>query len=296
MLSSGMRPSRLDLGWLLVVLAIALAIRVWAPWSDVFGPARVNFLETDAWYHVRLVENQVRHFPHHVTRDPYASRDGQYVAVAPLFDTIVAAVVFVTRGPSAPTAYIERVAALAPPLMGIGAVIAVWALAMRAFDRRAGPIAALLAAILPGHFLDRTLVGFVDHHALEAWLAMATLASIVAALRSTPDSRLPTPVSRWGGIVPRRVARPLHARVGQCRVPRGDPRGVGGGPAIRGHGRPGRGRGPHRRAHCGHRAADGPGAAGSGPLSLRHAARRAARPLCRLGGCRGVDAAAACRR
>ena len=37
-------------------------------------------------------------------------------------------------------------------------------------------MAGLLAAVLPGHFLDRTLVGFVDHHALEVLLSFATLA------------------------------------------------------------------------------------------------------------------------
>ena len=195
---------KLDLLQLGVILVFALAIRVWAPWDDVLGGERVNFLETDAWYHVRLVENAVRHFPHRVTADPYASVDAQYVAVAPLFDAIVATVVMVTRGAGASTAYIERVAALAPPLMGAGAVVAVWWLATLAFDRRAGLLAALLAAILPGHFLDRTLVGFVDHHALEACLAMATLAAIVwAGGLSSPDSRLPSPVSRLPSPVSR---------------------------------------------------------------------------------------------
>ena len=147
-----------DLFFLAVILFIAAALRVWAPWGDVFpstalgagGATRVNFLETDAWYHVRLVENQVRNFPHHITVDPYAAPDGQFVAVAPLLDTIIATVVFVTRGPGAPTEYIERVAALAPPIMGVLAVAAIWALATVAFDRRAGLIAAFLAAVLPG--------------------------------------------------------------------------------------------------------------------------------------------------
>ncbi|MDO8677098.1 MAG: STT3 domain-containing protein [Acidobacteriota bacterium] len=188
-----------DLFFLAVILFISAALRVWAPWGDVFpstalgasGATRINFLETDAWYHVRLVENQVRNFPHHITVDPYAAPDGQFVAVAPLFDAAIATVVFVTRGPSAPTAYIERVAALAPPIMGVLAVAAVWALATIAFDRRANLIAAFLAAVLPGHFLDRTLVGFVDHHALEVLLSFATLAALAWLVRS-PGAWSPT--------------------------------------------------------------------------------------------------------
>lgn len=163
---------------LTIILIVAAGLRVWAPWDDVLSGARVNFLETDAWYHVRLAESQVRNFPHRVTIDPYAAPDGQYVAVAPLLDTAIATAVFVTQGRNASTQYIERVAAIVPAIVGVLAVLAVWALATVAFDRRAGLIAGLLAAVLPGHFLDRTLVGFVDHHALEVLLSFATLACI----------------------------------------------------------------------------------------------------------------------
>lgn len=163
---------------LAVILVVAAGLRVWAPWDDVLGGARVNFLETDAWYHVRLVESQVRNFPHRVTVDPYAAPDGQYVAVAPLLDTVIATAVFVTRGRDASPRYIEQVAAIVPAIIGVLAVAAVWALATVAFDRRAGLMAGLLAAVLPGHFLDRTLVGFVDHHALEVLLSFATLGLI----------------------------------------------------------------------------------------------------------------------
>jgi dolichyl-diphosphooligosaccharide--protein glycosyltransferase len=168
-----------DLIWLAATLIVAAGLRVWAPWDDVFGSTRVNFLETDAWYHVRLVQNQVVNYPHHVTVDPYAAPNGQYVAVAPLLDTIIATVVVITQGRDAPAEYIERAAALVPAIVGVLAVAAVWALATLAFDRRAGLIAGLLAAVLPGHFLDRTLIGFVDHHALEVLLSISTLAALV---------------------------------------------------------------------------------------------------------------------
>ena len=183
---------KIDFAFLLVILCVAATLRLWAPWDDVLGSDRVNFLETDAWYHVRLAENQVRNFPHRVTVDPYAAPNGQYVAVAPLLDVIVSTVVVATQGTAASTQYIERVAALVPAVIGVLAVAAVWALGTIAFDRRAGLIAGLLAAVLPGHFLDRTLVGFVDHHALEVLLSFATLAALTWALR-IPDrgSRLP---------------------------------------------------------------------------------------------------------
>ncbi len=148
---------------------------------------RVNFLENR-----RLVSRAAGREPGPQLSaprdlDPYAAPDGQFVAVAPLLDTIIATAVVVTQGPTRPTAYIERVAALVPPIIGVLAVVAVWALATIAFDRRAGLIAGLLAAILPGHFLDRTLVGFVDHHALEVLLSFATLAALAYATRGPPS-------------------------------------------------------------------------------------------------------------
>jgi dolichyl-diphosphooligosaccharide--protein glycosyltransferase len=165
------------------ILVVAAALRLWAPWDAVFSGG-VNFLETDAWYHVRLVENQVRNFPHRVALDPYAAPEGQYVAVAPLFGTIIATAVVATGGRQASTAEIERVAVFLPAVLGVLAVAMVWLLGTIAFDRRAGVLAGLLAAILPGHFLDRTLLGFVDHHALEVFLALATLAGLAWAIRT----------------------------------------------------------------------------------------------------------------
>lgn len=73
---------------------------------------------------------------------------------------------------------------MAPAAMGVLAVVAVWLVGTIAFDRRAGLMAALLAAVLPGHFLDRTLVGFVDHHALEVLLSFSTLAGLAWAMKT----------------------------------------------------------------------------------------------------------------
>ncbi|MBA3270831.1 MAG: glycosyltransferase family 39 protein [Acidobacteria bacterium] len=166
---------RRDLLLLLVIAAAALGIRTYPAWNNVFTAAGINFLETDAWYHVRLIENQVRNYPWRVTLDPFAAPGGQFVPIAPLFDTITSTAVVVLHGRDADTGEVERVAAFVPPVLGTLAVIVVWALARQLFDRRAGLLAASLLAILPGHFLDRTMLGFVDHHALEALMAMATL-------------------------------------------------------------------------------------------------------------------------
>jgi dolichyl-diphosphooligosaccharide--protein glycosyltransferase len=175
---------RRDWFYLFVIVAVAFFVRIYAPWDTVFAGDRVDFLETDAWYHVRLIENQVRNWPWRVTLDPYAAPGGQFVPVAPFFDTITATLAFVAHGRDATTAQIERIAVFVPPVLGIITIVIVWALGRLAFDRRAGLIGAALLAVLPGHFLDRTLLGFYDHHALEACLAMATLYAFAVALGS----------------------------------------------------------------------------------------------------------------
>ena len=168
---------------MVLIAAAAFAIRTYPAWDAVFSSSGVRFLETDAWYHVRLVENQVRSFPWRVTWDPFAAPAGQFVPIAPLFDTITSTIVIVLHGRDASTLQIERIAAWMPPLYGTLAVVLAWALARHLFDRRAGLIAAALLAVLPGHFMDRTMLGFVDHHALEAALAMCVLYAFVRARR-----------------------------------------------------------------------------------------------------------------
>jgi dolichyl-diphosphooligosaccharide--protein glycosyltransferase len=170
---------RRDLILAALIAAAAFAVRSYPAWNNVFTPQGVNFLETDAWYHVRLIESQARNFPWRVTLDPYASPDGQYVPIAPLFDTLAATIVVLVHGRAATTDEVERIAAFVPPLLGALTTLAIWGFARRLFDRRAGLIAAALLVVLPGHFMDRTMLGFVDHHALEALLAVATMWALV---------------------------------------------------------------------------------------------------------------------
>ena len=172
------RAMRLQLILLFAIAAAALALRVYPAMPAVLGGDEVNFLETDAWYHVRLVENQVQELPWRVTLDPYAAAGGQFVPIAPLYDTLTSTVVVVLHGKGASAADIERIAACVPPVFGMLAVVAAWALGTQLFGPRAGVLGAALLAMLPGHFLDRTMLGFVDHHALEALLALLTLLAL----------------------------------------------------------------------------------------------------------------------
>lgn len=174
------RRLREDLGWLALIVGIALAMRLYALWDVVFMSTHVNLTETDAWYHLRATEHLVRNFPHHLQFDPYT--DGRVVPLPPLLDYVAAVVALIVGAGHPSSSTIATVAALMPPVLGVLTVVAVYAVARVAAGSVAGLLAAVLAATLPGHFLDRTLLGFGDHHALEALVSTLVLWAVARAL------------------------------------------------------------------------------------------------------------------
>ena len=145
-------PMRRD--WLAVaaIVLLAFVVRTYPAWNAVFDGATINFLETDAWYHVRLAENQVRNYPWRVTLDPFAAPGGQFVAIAPLFDALTATATVLFFGRDATTEEVERVAAFAPPLYGALTVLLLWLLGRRLFAPRAALLGAALLAVPPWSF------------------------------------------------------------------------------------------------------------------------------------------------
>ncbi len=172
------------------VCLVAVALRGVLPFPSVFQPTYVNFQDTDAWYHMRLVDARVSAFPARVTVDPYVKPGGDYVPIAPLVDDLVA-VASLVAGFGAPSpARVETVAAFVPPALGVLVVVAVYWLGRHAFGPLAGLLAAAMVAVAPGPLLTRTKLGFVDHHAAEVLLSVTTVLFLLLALdaRRTPSS------------------------------------------------------------------------------------------------------------
>ena len=90
------RASGIRLGtaaWLAMFAGIALALRIGISYDVVFGHDFVRFLENDSWYHMRLVDATVRHFPHRLWFDPYLVHPGgDGVNPGPFFDWVIAGV------------------------------------------------------------------------------------------------------------------------------------------------------------------------------------------------------------
>jgi dolichyl-diphosphooligosaccharide--protein glycosyltransferase len=177
---------------------VALALRGLLPFPVVFQPTYVNFQDTDAWYHMRLVDGLVSSFPARVTVDPYVKPGGDYIPIAPLVDYLVA-VTSLVAGFGAPSpARVETVAAFVPPVLGVLVVVAVYWLGRHAFGPLAGLLAAAMVAVAPGPLLMRSKLGFVDHHAAEVLLSVTTVLFLLLALDAR---RVPSSGSRrraWG--------------------------------------------------------------------------------------------------
>ncbi|MEM7481917.1 MAG: oligosaccharyl transferase, archaeosortase A system-associated [Acidobacteriota bacterium] len=183
---------RRDVGWLLVIVYTAILVRVYPAFSNVFGGPAVAFQGNDAWYHMRLIDHLVANFPHRLTFDPYALHPGgQAVSVAPLLDLLIAGIAWVIGFGAPSERLVETVAAWTPPVLGALTVLPVYGIGRRLLDRRAGLFAAGLLAVQPGQFLLRSILGFVDHHVMEALLSTLTVWLVLLALEGTRDGRRP---------------------------------------------------------------------------------------------------------
>src|SRR5207237_4553433 len=146
--------------------------------------------ESHAWYHMRLIDNPTRNYPHRATLDPYLGAEAPVVAVPLLFDLFVGGVAWLMGlGAPAPRT-VELVGAMVPPILGALTTLPVYLIGQRLFDRRTGLLAAALLAIAPGQLLARSVLGFTDHHVAEALLTAITILAAVAALQApTPRAR-----------------------------------------------------------------------------------------------------------
>ena len=185
-------PVTVIIGIILAALCgISLYIRMAVPYDHIFVDGSVWFMGTDAWYHMRHIENIAHNFPHINSFDPYMLYPGGGNApVRPLFDLLTAGIIwFVSLG--SPTQHIiDTVGAYIPAILGTLTLIPVYFIGKELFNRWVGVIAAALLVILPGEFLNRTLLGFTDHHAAEALFSTIAMLFFILALKQARQREL----------------------------------------------------------------------------------------------------------
>ena len=175
--------------WIVVALlsVLALAIRVIPRFDLVFQPGFVNFQETDAWYHVRVAENLIRHFPWRSMVDPYvAFGKVQETATAPFYDWLLGLVAWIAGFGSPSDSLLHNIAAWYPAVLAAFMVVAIFLLARLVFGWRAALLAAAVIATLPGHFLRVSSLGFTDHHIMESLLVTLFFFLLLRAIENPP--------------------------------------------------------------------------------------------------------------
>jgi len=139
----------------------------------------------DPYYHLRRIAWSVEHFPRVLEFDPYLNHPhGGRVVWPPGFDWTIAGVARAALGPDDP-AGVERIAARAPAVLGVLAVLGVFALARRRFSPGAGWVAGGLLAVLPNHILH-SQVGQLDHHVAVSLAAIGLLALAMRLVSTRP--------------------------------------------------------------------------------------------------------------
>jgi dolichyl-diphosphooligosaccharide--protein glycosyltransferase len=168
-----------------------LYIRIALPYHQIFVNDWVWFRETDAYYYMRNIETLLHNFPHLNSFDPYTLYpDGTAGLVRPFFAWLVAGIILlVSHG--APTPHtIEVVAAYMPAILGTLTLIPVYFIGKELFNRWVGVISAALVAILPGEFMNRSLLGFTDHHVAEILFSTVCILFLIMAIKRAREREI----------------------------------------------------------------------------------------------------------
>jgi len=176
---------------LALFFGIALYLRIALPYDQVFSGDWIKFTGVDAYYHMRLVDNLLHHFPHHIGFDPYTFYpNGHSIGWPPFFDWLLAGIIWIISLGSPSQHTVDVVAAYFPAVLGALTVIPVYFIGKELFNRWAGIISAGLIALLPGEFLGRSILGFTDHHAAETLFSTITILFLILAIKAARQRQL----------------------------------------------------------------------------------------------------------
>lgn len=181
---------------------LAFGFRVAPVRSHVFPQdAPVRLLDGDSYFHVRQISSILLDFPH-ISRIDRFERFPREVRGdgAGLFDVAAASVVRLLAGESPSREQLLKITPWIAPVLGVLAVLVLFALARRWMDPWPAAWCCLAYVCWPGTSMPVTLLGYVDHHAAEILLSLLMLVGLSGGLRGTDQA-----------LSPRRVAAALLA-------------------------------------------------------------------------------------
>ncbi|MFB6283504.1 MAG: oligosaccharyl transferase, archaeosortase A system-associated [Halobacteria archaeon] len=170
-----------------VLLAAIFAFMAWLrslPADVMIKPNAVFYSGNDPWYHMRMVQYVVRHFPNSPAFDPWSLfpfGTGRHSGFGGLFDQIIATFALIL-GAGDPSTYLTNVVgAYAPVLFGALTVVPVYFIVKSFTNRWTAVFSALLLSLFTGQFLQRTMVGNPDHQSAEALFGAIAVMGFIGA-------------------------------------------------------------------------------------------------------------------
>jgi len=177
-------------GWLftaavlVAAMAVAFYFRVALPYDAVFDGPWIKLTGIDCYFYMRLIDNLVRNFPYLISFDPYfIYPGGGYPGDIRFFAFMMAAIIKLLGGAAPSQQVVDTIAVYVPAVMGTLVVIPVFFIGRMLINRWAGLIAAAAAAVLPGEFLNRSMLGFTDHHITEVFFTTFFVLFFMLALQ-----------------------------------------------------------------------------------------------------------------
>ena len=176
---------------LLAIVGLSLYIRIKLPYEKIFIDGEVWFRGTDPYFFMRHIENAVHNFSHINSFDPYKLFPGGSVVLSqPFFVFLGGGLALLLTFGSTASHSIEVIGAYIPPILGTLTVVVVFFIGKELFNKWAGLLAAALLVVLPGEFLNRSLLGFTDHHVVESLLFAVAMLFFIMAIRRARERQI----------------------------------------------------------------------------------------------------------
>jgi len=184
---------------LLVIILGALWLRIVLPYNQVFVGDWVKMTGVDAYYYMRLVDNLMKHFPQLTQFDPYLQYPGGWLTgYAPnFFAYFMGAIIWRLSLGRADQHTVDVIAVYIPPFLAVLTVLAVFFIGKLLGSKWLGLLAAGLLAILPGEFLNRSLLGYTDHHIAEVLFSTGMMLFVFLVLNGS-EGRTPGDMLKKG--------------------------------------------------------------------------------------------------
>jgi oligosaccharyl transferase (archaeosortase A-associated) len=158
---------------LLVIFVVALYLRISLPYVNSIQGGSIVISDFDPYYHLRIVENAIQHFPYVLAFDPYLDYpNGFWIGWPPLYDFLGSAYALAAMA----LFHVDYQVGVAtfPAILGALAILPIYYVTKLVFDWKAGIVAAALLTVIPANLL-RSMVGNLNHHVAAEVLFPALL-------------------------------------------------------------------------------------------------------------------------